>query len=398
MQPQLLQQQMQQPQMQQPSQQQLPANASQMPFPGSATMMPQTPIQGVQSLGAASAAAEGTTAESADLMRRGLIPPGEQQNRMWRQTPGAEIVDVKRNAPEINWEYAVIQRLNPEDLSTRLLPFNLGRLILGNDESQNLTLIPGDVVTIFSQRDLNVPMAQRTKFVRLEGEIRSPGIYKAEPGDTLRTMIQRAGGLTPGAYLYGSEFTRESLRIEQQRGLDATVRNIELAFLSRGQTGADLIFRLRQLRASGRMVLEIRPTDTSVDALPPLSLEDGDRLAIPSRPATVDVVGAVYNQNSYLFRSSNRVGDYLKMSGEGIKDADLKNMFLVRADGSVISRNRTSSKWSGGFRAINVLPGDVIVVPLKVIRPDRMKALQAWSQLFSQFAVGAASLAVVTGH
>ena len=104
--------------------------------------------------------------------------------------------EVKRSAAEINWEYAVIQRMNPEDLSTHLVPFNLGKAING-DEAQNVVLQPGDVVTIFSQNDMQVPQGQQTKFVRLEGEFRTAGVYQVEPGETLRHLIVRVGGLTP---------------------------------------------------------------------------------------------------------------------------------------------------------------------------------------------------------
>jgi protein involved in polysaccharide export with SLBB domain len=326
--------------------------------------------------------------------------PGSQLGRTTPRPQGAEsaAIDIRRSAPEINWDYAVIQRLNPDDLTTRLLPFGLGRLVLDHDESQNLALMPGDVVTIFSQRDLQVPMARRSKFVRIEGEVRAPGVYRAEPGDNLRTMVQRAGGLTPAAYLYGTDFTRESLRVEQQRGLDTTIRNMELSLASGGASGGVLVKTLHELQASGRMVLELHPSDKGVNALPALPLEDGDRLAIPNMPNTVNVVGAVANQSSYIFSSGKRVGDYLRLAGQGTREADRKHAFLIRADGSVISKDRTSGLWSGGFDSLHVLPGDIIVIPPKVLRANRLQAVQQWSQLFSQFAIGAASLAVVTGY
>ncbi|HEY2913850.1 MAG TPA: polysaccharide biosynthesis/export family protein, partial [Candidatus Angelobacter sp.] len=85
--------------------------------------------------------------------------------------------EVKRSAAEINWEYAVIQRMDPQDLSTHLVPFNLGKAIAG-DEGQNVILQPGDVITIFSQNDMQVPAGQQTKFVRLEGEFLTAGVYQ----------------------------------------------------------------------------------------------------------------------------------------------------------------------------------------------------------------------------
>ncbi|HEX5434748.1 MAG TPA: SLBB domain-containing protein, partial [Candidatus Angelobacter sp.] len=133
---------------------------------------------------------------------------------------------VKRSAAEINWEYAVIQRMNMDDLTTHLLPFNLGKAIAG-DETQNLLLEPGDIVTIFSQADMQVPIGQQNKFVRLEGEFKSAGVYQVLPGETLRHLINRVGGLTPQAYLYGAEFTRESVREDQQERLDEYINDLD---------------------------------------------------------------------------------------------------------------------------------------------------------------------------
>ena len=105
--------------------------------------------------------------------------------------------DIRNASVEINFEYALIQRLNTADLSTRLIPFNLGKVVLQHDLMADLELEPGDIVMIFSQRDVRVPLQKQSKFVRIEGEVNAPGVYKIQPGDTLRTLIRRAGGVTP---------------------------------------------------------------------------------------------------------------------------------------------------------------------------------------------------------
>ena len=112
--------------------------------------------------------------------------------------PGAALNDVRRNAPEINWDYAVIQRMSSKDLSTELVPFNLGKAVLEHEDSSNLRLQPGDIVTIFSQADLRVPREQQTKLVRLEGEFASAGIYRAQPGQKLRDLV--AESRRPGVF------------------------------------------------------------------------------------------------------------------------------------------------------------------------------------------------------
>ena len=205
-------------------------------------------------------------------------------------------------APEIDWDYAVIERLDKITLKTSLIPFDLGELVMDHDPSQNLELQAGDIVSIFSQADIHVPIAQQTKFVRLEGEFLHAGTYSVKPGETLPQLIARAGGFTTDAYLYGSEFSRESTRVIQQQRIDEYVQNLQLD-INRGTlaqsssavssaqdvanasaavaTERDLISKLQQIRATGRIVLEENPGSTGVAALPALQLEDGDRFIVP---------------------------------------------------------------------------------------------------------------------
>jgi protein involved in polysaccharide export with SLBB domain len=323
--------------------------------------------------------------------------------------------DVKLSAPEIDWDYAVIDRTDPVTLKTELIPFNLGKLVLDHDASQNLTLEPDDVVTVFSQADIRVPLAKQTKFVRLEGEFFNSGIYSVKPGETLRQLIARAGGLTPNAYIYGSGFTRESTRVLQQQRIDEYVQNLELE-IQRGAiagvassvsaqdvasanaastSSRELLNRLHQLRATGRIVLQISPDSTGVEDLPDLSLEDGDVFIVPPLPATVNVVGAVYDQNSFIFKPNRRVGDYLKLAGGPGRDADKKHMFIIRADGSVISKTTSNGLWGNTFESARMNPGDTVVVPEKTFRPTALRGLLDWSQLFSQLALGVAAISVI---
>ena len=230
--------------------------------------------------------------------------------------------DVVLSAPDINWGYAVIERLNPTTLTTSLIPFNPGALYLRNDQSQNFELLAGDIVTFFSTADLKVPTVQQTRFVRLEGEFLASGVYSVEPGETLRHLIIRAGGFTPDAYLYASEFTRLSTRrVQQQRlaeyadNLDAQVGALSATNNARSTSAADTaaaaqttadardaIGRLRRLVPIGRIVLEVKPDSRTVDSLPDLPLEDGDRFVVPRVPSTVAVEGQVYSANAFVFQ------------------------------------------------------------------------------------------------
>ena len=329
----------------------------------------------------------------------------DQQGRTYTEnTAGADrINDVHLPAPDIDWSYAVIERLDPKTFRTSLVPFDLGKLVLAHDPSQDLTLEPGDMITIFSEADIHVPLMQQTKIIRLEGEVVHAGIYSVLPGETLRDIVTRAGGLTPSAYLFGAEFTRASTRVAQQARLDDYVSSLELdmdraavASSANAVSAADsassqatlqttqlLITRLKLLRASGRIVLNLRPSANQVSALPALGLQDGDRLVIPAVPPSVNVVGAVYDPNSFLYNDKGRVMAYLQQAGGPNRDADRKHVFIVRADGAVLSKEASKSFWGNTFKDEGINPGDTIVVPEKTYRGSGFRAFANYAGLFS---------------
>ena len=321
---------------------------------------------------------------------------------------------IERNPLEVNWSYAVIERRNPEDLRTTLVPFNLGRAVIDGDPAENLPLEPGDIVTVFSMADLKGSQAQQTRYVRLEGEFASAGVYSVKPGETLKDLVKRAGGLTPQAYLFGSEFSRVSSRLEQQQRLDdlvdslerqtasaaanvrGTVISAEEAASANSQIAAqrELVQKMRQVRAQGRIVLDLDPSVRGADALPALQLEDGDVFSVPSRPSFVNVVGSVYNGTSFLYQEDKHLEDYLRASGGPTRTADLRHAFLIRADGSVISKS-WSTGLLGRFESLRLNPGDSIVVPEQINKTTFMKGLKDWSQIFAQFGLGAAAINIL---
>ncbi len=328
----------------------------------------------------------------------------------------AQRTDVELPAPEIDWNYAVIDRLDPETLTTKLIPFDLGKLVIQHDASQNLELEAGDIVTIFSQADVRVPIAEQTKLVRLEGEFVHAGIYTVRAGETLRELVNSAGGFTLNAYLYGSEFTRESTRVMQQARIDEYVQSMNLGIqrgaleLAAGPAASardvasstvaeamerDLLASLRQIRATGRIVLQFKPGSAGVDSLPDIPLENGDRFMVPSVPSDVNVVGAVYDQNSFLYNQALRAGAYLHFAGGLNRDADRKHEFVIRADGEVISYSMSRGLWGNEFDDLRMNPGDTIVIPDKTLKPSVMRGVLDWSQIFSQYALGAAAFAVI---
>ncbi|MHB1674232.1 MAG: polysaccharide biosynthesis/export family protein [Acidobacteriaceae bacterium] len=321
--------------------------------------------------------------------------------------------DLLRTAPSIDWSYAVIERTDPHTLATSLVPFSLGQAVLDKDPSQNLELQPGDIVTVFSTADIQVPQAQQVKYVSLQGEVVHAGIYSVGPGETLRDVVERAGGLTPKAYLYGSEFLRESTQRLQQTRLDEYVdsleRDIQIASANTAgsivnptaaaalgtsvQSQRELVTTLRKMRATGRIVLDLTPYSHGLDALPNLPLEDGDRFVVPVVPATVNVVGAVYDQNSFLYRRGEHVQDYLKVAGGTTRNADKHHEFVIRADGSVVSKQTAGgTMFTDEFGNKYAYPGDTVVVPDNINKTTVLRGLTDWTTVFSQFGLGIAAL------
>ena len=317
--------------------------------------------------------------------------------------------DVILSAPDIDWSYAVIERQSSGDLKTSLIPFNLGKVVLDGDPSQNLELLPGDVVTIFSNADLVVPSVQQTRFVRLEGEFIASGVYSVLPGETLRGLLHRVGGFTPDAYLYASEFTRESTRrVEEQRlheyadELEAQVSAVTASAQARAVSPSDsqaatasaadaqnAIARLRRIQPIGRIVLDLKPDSSGIDSLPDLALEDGDRFVVPRVPSNVNVEGQVYSANAFVYSPGEHVINYMKRAGGPDRQADKKRTFVLRADGSVVSR-----QYADVNRA-QIFPGDTIVVPPIIDKRAVLQRIVDIAEIVGNFGIGVASIAIL---
>lgn len=328
--------------------------------------------------------------------------------------------------PSINWNYAVVQRLNRTTLQNEWIGFDLGKAVMQRDPQHNLLLQADDVITVLSSADLQLPVHKTTRLVRLEGEVAAPGLYAVQPGETLPDLIVRAGGLTAQAYVFGTEFTRESVRTQQQGNLDQLVRRLEAQMQSQAAStpvnlGADRLnqtqalmqvqqqqiqsqlSRLKALRSKGRLSLELGDSVAqdatqgawrrAIEALPKMALEDGDAISVPSRPSFVTALGSVNNENVILFRVGQRVVDLIRAAGL-TDDADAAQAFLLRADGSVVSRRHAG--WWSSFEQIKLMPGDTLVVPPKLDRESGysvlVRGMRDWTQIFSNLGIGAAAI------
>jgi protein involved in polysaccharide export with SLBB domain len=153
--------------------------------------------------------------------------------------------------------------------------------------------------------------------------------------------------------------------------------------------------RLTSTAATGRVILNMKPDAAAVADIPIFPLEDGDAFYIPPRLSTVQVAGAVYNANAFRYESEERLIAYLSAAGGPTRDADQKRMFVIRADGTVISRQSRNRHSHGSYENLKLLPGDAIVVPEKLRVSSALNNFMLATSLASQTAVTAAALSVV---
>jgi hypothetical protein len=246
-------------------------------------------------------------------------------------------------------------------------------------------------------------------------------VYQTAPGETLPQLIRRVGGLTPQAYLFGTELNRESVRLRQQENLDILTRRLEAQSQSqsnalianRGPEGIaqaqaiqqqqqaqlkNQIERLKAVKSNGRLALELDPQAESLATLPGLPLEDGDHILIPSKPGFVSAVGSVNNENVFIHKPGKTAGDVLKSAGLA-EDAEPEQAFVLRADGSIVARRDRGGLFGGNFESLVLMPGDTVVVPAQIDRESRYnfitRALKDWTQIFSNFGIGVAAIKAI---
>ena len=199
----------------------------------------------------------------------------------------------------------------------RLADRNTGRVaLLSLPADASATPGTGDVIRAFSVVTAALPQDKQNEHVRIEGEVAHPGDYILPPGTRVADALRAAGGLTAAAYPYATEFTRESVRKTQEVNYERALRDLETDIsrnqanqrvtsteelstqAATAQTSSRLLERLRQVRPTGRVVLQLQPDATS---LPNLALEDGDTIKVPSRSTSVGIFGSVFNTGSFVF-------------------------------------------------------------------------------------------------
>lgn len=264
-----------------------------------------------------------------------------------------------------------------------LIEIDLRRAVEG-DPAANIALQPFDYLMI-----KEVPLWTAQEEVEIAGEVKFPGRYAIYRGETLQSVMQRAGGVTDLAFLPGSIFTRVELRERERKQIETLAGRMQAdvaqASLQVAQeTGKDagqalavgqsLLAELRNAKPVGRLVINL---NESMRAKPgseqDIVLKDGDRLLVPRITQEVTVIGEVQSATSHLYDPSLSRKDYIQMSGGLTPRADEKRIYVVRADGSVVVN--AGNSWFGGGQ-VDIKPGDTIVAPLDT---ERMRPLPFWT-------------------
>jgi protein involved in polysaccharide export with SLBB domain len=290
-------------------------------------------------------------------------------------------------------------------LVEELATVRIGAAVAGTDPHADVPLKPGDILAIHQITNWN----DMGESVTIRGQVKFPGSYGFKDGDRLSSVLRRAGGLLPVAYPMGAVFTRVQVRDLQQKSRDELIRQIETnaaaARLSPSLSGSNaggvlelikaqqdqVISELKSRPPTGRMVIHISADiDSWANTAADIELRPGDVLTIPKQPGFVLVTGQVYNATALTFAPGKTAEWYLRRAGGTNSTANRKEIFIIRANGSVVGRH------SGGWFDADVLstrlnPGDVVVVPQKIIGTSLF-----WKNLLTTGQL-AASIAITAG-
>jgi len=274
---------------------------------------------------------------------------------------------------------------------TELISIKLAAVRHG-DAGADLKLKPYDVLLIKVTPQWELPGN-----IYLAGEVRFPGMYPIHRGETLSSVLRRAGGFTDLAFVEGSVYIREELKQRERDQLtlmanrlqsDLTALSLEVVssstLTSNGNGGAggaqalaigqQLMSQLRQLQPVGRLVINLDlvmkgRSGKWEDVL----VRDGDQLLVPKQSQEVTVMGEVQSPTSHVFQAGLTRDDYIAKSGGATQKADRKRIYVVRANGNVVSGERTG--WFRRSQSVDIRPGDTIIVPLDT---ERVRALPLW--------------------
>jgi protein involved in polysaccharide export with SLBB domain len=270
---------------------------------------------------------------------------------------------------------------NGDGIVQNLATVQIGAAVTGVDPHADVLLKPGDILAIHQITNWE----NIGESLTINGQVRYPGSYGFRDGERLSSVLRRAGNLLPTAYPAGAVLVREQVKELEQKSRDEVVRQIETnsaaARLSPGMAatgGAGELQAIKEQQAqvvtdlmshppTGRMVVHISADiDSWANTPSDIELRRGDVLTIPKRPGFVLVTGQVYNATALTFTPGKTAEWYLGRAGGTNGTADRKQIFIIRANGSVVGRH--SGRWyDANVLSTRLDPGDVVVVPQKII-------------------------------
>ncbi|MBI5643981.1 MAG: SLBB domain-containing protein [Deltaproteobacteria bacterium] len=258
----------------------------------------------------------------------------------------------------------------------------------------------------------SIPEWELYRIVNIGGQVKNPGKYTIKKGERLSSLIERAGGFTDRAYLKGLVFTRESVKQLQQKQLDESIDRLEQELMLSTSTSMEtalsseealqqkavlsqkqaLLSKMRGAKAKGRIALDFETMSKFKDSPNDVTLDEGDSIFIPEKPDQVQVIGAVYNQTAFLYERDKDVDDYLRSAGGFTKNADKKEIYVLKLNGTAVSKRDAGILER--FKSIQLDPGDTIVVPEDLEKAALMKDVKDLTQILYQIAVTAGVLIV----
>ncbi|WP_421132389.1 SLBB domain-containing protein [Alteromonas sp. A079] len=273
-------------------------------------------------------------------------------------------------------------------------------------DTTDLILHPNDHLILRTKPE----WVQTPKFVQIEGEITFPGKYRIDKRETLCSLMQKVGGFTEDAYLFGTVFLRDSVRAKEQQALDRMFDQLERlladSHISQGvnkdekmpkdQRAKDIYDVLKKMapeKAVGRMVVDVNSAVTQCDEASDIVLENGDRIIVPKYQDDISVIGQVYFPTSHKYRSDRAALDYIGLSG-GIKElAKYEHAYIVQANGEVMSVRANTWGWFKSPANVKVTPGSTIFVPLSVDRINGRESAEKWVDILYKNIISTAMLA-----
>ena len=334
-----------------------------------------------------------------------VAPAGEQvavigsvnREAIFEIAPGETLTDAVRYAGGVN---------TVADDSRLMVLDSLGKSETGWEqvtaaEARNRKARRGDIVRVLSDVGIARPLERQAVLVTISGEVARPGRYYFRPGTSLADVVTQAGGLTTQAFPYASVITRESVKAQQKLSFDRAIKDMEFQLTAQpvvsanratlGQPGnlalvRSIVDQLRAREPSGRLVFDLPVTAATLPG--EVIVENNDTIYVPPRPVTVGVFGAVPSPASFAYRPGSSIGDFIRSAGGVQKLGDKSEIFVVRANGTVLANGKKV------LRA-PALPGDLVYVPIDSNRGEFWARLRDITGSLFGGLVGAASIATL---